>query len=251
MLKVLRKTKNTLTKFLKYLTTLKDYLSLRKLSNGDYKVLNSVKYYCQFASPELVEDILEKRISAQEDPRWREFGFETAEEYAFWSWRACGIICLKMIIDTVGNSNEKVKDLLERGIELGGYVSHDKNGKLVDKGWYYRALIKLAGKYGFLGKIFSHLSVQNICREILSKHFVIASVDPGLIRFDEVESQYKGGHVVLVYGFKWEHKSCVGFYLHNPSGKSEETKKAFVPIDVFKKAFAERGFSVWKGRSNY
>ena len=246
MLKVLRKTKNILTKSLKSFTNLKDYFYLQKLRDGDYKVLDSVRYYCQFASPELVEVILEKRILAQVDPRWQGFGFKTADEYAFWSWRACGIVCLKMIIDTFNGSDEKVRALLERGIELGGYVAYDKSGKLVDKGWYYKALINLAREYGFNGKIFSHLSIQSICREILSKHFVIASVDPGLIRGDRIESQYKGGHVVLVHGFKREDGHCVGFYLHNPSGKSEETRKAFISIEVFKKAFAERGFSVWK-----
>ena len=248
MFKMLRKIKNIFKKTLKSFTNLREYFYLKKLSDGDYKVSDSVKYYCQFASPELAEDILEKRIWAQEDPRWQEFGFETAEEYAFWSWRACGIICLKMIIDTVNNRNEKVKDLLKRGIELGGYVSHDKNGKLIDKGWYYKSLISLAGEHSFKGKIFSHLSVQNICREISNKHFVIASVDPGLIRFDEVESQYKGGHVVLVWGFKWENKRCAGFYLHNPSGKNEKTRRAFVSIEVFRKAFAERGFSAWEAK---
>ncbi len=246
MLKALRKTRNKINKFFNSFINLKDNFYLKKLQNGDYKVTDSLKYYSQFASPELVKDILEKRISAKDDPRWQEFGFSKPEEYEFWSWRACGIICIKMIIDTAWDKNEKIKDLIEEGIKLGGYVSHDKNGNLIDKGWYYKPLINLAKKYNFTGKVFPHLSIQNICREILKKHFVVVSVDPGLIRYDEVKSDFKGGHVVLVYGFKWENKKCMGFYLHNPSGKSEETRKAFIPTDVFKKAFAGRGFSIWK-----
>lgn len=219
---------------------------MRKLEDGDYKVQNSVKYYCQFASPELTKDILEKRISAKADPRWKEFGFLSPEEYDFWSWRACAIICLKMIIDTVLNKNEQVKDLTDEGINLGGYISHDNTGKLVDKGWYYKPLIALAKKHHLHGKLFSSLSIKNICKEILNKHFVIASVNPEVIRYDKTESDTIGGHVVLVYGFRWSHGECAGFYLHNPSGKIEETRIAFIPIDIFQKAFAKKGFSIWK-----
>ena len=219
---------------------------MRKLADGDYKVRDSVKYYCQFASPELTKDILEKRISAQDDPRWQEFGFSKPEEYEFWSWRACAIICLKMIIDTTSSRNESVKELIEEGVRLGGYISHDKNNKLVDKDWYYKPLVDLAKKYHLDGKLHSSLSVQNICKEIINKHFVIASVNPEVIRYDKTESDSIGGHVILIHGFKWQDGKCTGFYLHNPSGKSEETRIAFIPIDVFKKAFAKKGLSLWK-----
>ncbi len=245
MSNILRRIRKKCNHFLKSFKDLRNYFYLRKISSGDYMVANSVRYYCQFASPELTDDILEKRISAQDDPRAREFGFSNLEEYEFWCWRACGIICLKMIIDTVRNSNEKVKDLIYRGIELGGYVSHDKNGKLVDKGWYYKPLIKLASEYNLHGRLFSSLSVQDVCMEILDKHFVVASVDPGIIRYDKVESTFTGGHVVLVHGFKWEDGACAGLYIHNPSGKRDDTRVAFIPVDVFKKAFAGRGFSIW------
>lgn len=246
MRKILRKIKNTVNIHSNSFSTLKDYLSLRKLADGDYKVQDSVKYYCQFASPKLTKDILEKRISAQDDPQWQEFGFTKPEEYEFWSWRACAIICLKMIIDTTHNKNESVKNLINAGVKLGGYISHDKNGKLVDKGWYYKPLIDLAKNYHLDGKLFPSLSIQNICREILHKHFVIASVNPEVIRYDKTESDSVGGHVVLVYGFKWQDGKCAGFYLHNPSGKSEETRIAFIPINVFKRAFAGKGFGIWK-----
>jgi len=136
--------------------------------------------------------------------------------------------------------------LTDAGIQLGGYISHDKNGKLIDKGWYYKPLIRLAAKYDLKGKLFSSLSIQNVCAEILKKHFVVASVNPEVIRYDKAESDGIGGHVVLVHGFKWENGVCAGFYLHNPSGKAEKTRIAFIPINVFKKAFASKGFGIWK-----
>ena len=222
------------------------YISLRNLLDGDYKVTNSVKYYCQFASPELAKPILEKRISAKDDPDWKDFGFLEPEEYEFWCWRACAIICLKMIIDTVNLESDTVSNLVSKGVKLGGYIAYDKSGTLVDKGWYYKPLINLANKYNLDGKLFSHLSIQDICKEILNKHYVIASVNPEVIRYDIEKSDVIGGHVVLIHGFKWNNGKCKGFYLHNPSGKSKETQIAFISMDVFKKAFAERGFCLWE-----
>jgi hypothetical protein len=245
MLKTLRKIRKKVHKYSGLHTHIRHYLFFKKLPSGDYFVANNVKYYCQFASPELTRGILEKRMPAEKDPRWREFGFEKPEDYEFWSWRACGIVCMKMIIETLCNIDKSVKDLLDEGIQLGGYVAYDENGKLVDKGWYYNALIKLAEKYNLNGKLFSYLSIKHICKEILDKHFVVASVDPGLIRYDKVKSNFTGGHVVLIYGFKWENGNCSGFYMHNPSGKEEKTRVAYIPLNDFKKAFAERGFSIW------
>lgn len=246
MLKTLQKIRNKTSIWLNSFSSIKDHFSLRKLTDGDYKVRDSVKYYCQFASPELTKDILEKRISAKDDPLWKDFGFSKPEEYEFWCWRACAIICLKMIIDTLYEKNEEIKYLINEGIKLGGYISHDTKGKLVDKGWYYKPLIKLAKKFNLDGKLFSTISTQNICKEILDKHFVIVSVNPEIIRYDTVKSYYAGGHVVLVYGFRWSNSKCTGFYIHNPSGKNNETRIAFIPIDVFEKAFAKKGFSIWK-----
>lgn len=246
MLKTLNKIKNKLNKYSNPLGSLNSHLALKKLADGDYEVEKNVKYYCQFASPKLAKDILEKRISAKDDSNWQDFGFLKSEEYEFWCWRACAIICLKMIIDTIGDRNETVKNLIDKSIKLGGYIAHDKKGKLIDKGWYYKPLIALSKEYQLDGKLFSFLSVQNICKEILNKHYVIASVNPEVIRYDKDESDIIGGHVVLVYGFRWDKGKCAGFYLHNPSGKNKKTQIAFIPIATFRKAFAERGFSLWK-----
>ena len=77
--------------------------------------------------------------------------------------------------------------------------------------------------------------------------FSIVSVNPEIIRFDCEKCESKGGHLVLILGFKWNGKSCEGFYIHNPSGRKIETQeKAYIPINIFKESFAERGFSIRK-----
>ena len=46
-----------------------------------------VPYHSQWRSPELVADIVEKRIDACDDPRWQENGFDDGDQYRFWSWK--------------------------------------------------------------------------------------------------------------------------------------------------------------------
>lgn len=228
----------------------KDYLALLKLSDGSYRIRDRVAYYCQFASPHLTKDILEKKISATEDPKWQSFGFSTPEQYEFWSWRACAIMCVKMVLDTISdtNGNTEVRYLIEKGVQLGGYVAFDEQGSLVDKGWYYLPLINLSKEYGVGGEIFPYLSFPTICAQILNKHFFVASVDPKIIRGDQDRPKSgKGGHLVLVHGFEWMSGRCVGFYIHNPSGKKDETREnVFVPMELFAEAFGRRGFTLWK-----
>jgi hypothetical protein len=224
---------------------------LRKLADGRYdSIKTEIPYYSQFASPELISDILDKKVQAEDDPNWRKFGFKTTDEYAFWSWRACGIMCLKMIIDTLNKTEQKsVADLLQEAVSLGGYIAHDKDGKLVDKGWFYKPLVLLANKYGISGKVKSTLSINTTCAEIIKGRLVVASVNPSVIRSDRdaKEPDKAGGHLVLVHGFKWEGGKCKGFYIHNPSGRTRETQSnAFIPIERFISAFACRGMTFWK-----
>lgn len=245
---MVRVLKNIFNIFLSYFKSFCDYFPLSRLIDGSYKIRENIRYCCQFASPELVKDILEKKILARDDPRWEEFGFLTQEEYEFWCWRACGIACIKMVIETVSIVEIKINNLVKKVLDLGGYIIYNKNGQFVDKGWYYKPLINLAKEYNLKGKSFSYLTVQNICVEILKNHFVIASVDPNIIRYDKKEfTDKKGGHLVLIFGFKWKNKGCVGFYLHNSSGKRQETREnVFMPMEIFKRAFANKGFSIWK-----
>lgn len=223
---------------------MREMITPTNIPSGTHRIGERLKYYSQFASPALTKDILEKKISAKQDPRWQEFGFLSLDDYEFWSWRACGIICLKMIVDSINHKSYSVRELVEEGIKLGAYIPFDNHGNLIDKGWYYKPLIELARKYSLDGEVFPQLSHKGICEEILKKHFFIASVNPEIIRYDKTEGN-KGGHLVVVHGFVWD-GNCKGFYIHNPSGKHEETRaNAFIPIETFLAAYSNRGFSLW------
>lgn len=223
----------------------------KKLSNlpaGDYYVNPIPPYIAQFASRELVSDILDKKIYPDDDLKWKKFGFKSTEDYSFWTQRLCGIICIKMIIDTVSsNSNETIATLTEKAINIGGYKVYDEYGKFVDKGWYYAPLIELVKEYGFNGNVCSMLTEKDLCINVLENTFSIASVHPGVIRFDMEKSPFnkKGGHLVLVIGFRWSGEECLGFIIHNPSGRKNSTQEnAFIPIKQFREAFASRGLII-------
>ena len=218
-----------------------------ELADGDYFVNPIPPYLSQFASRELVSDFLDKRISTKDDSHWAQFGFEKLDEYEFWAPRLCGLICVKMILDAVNtcSANETVATLTNKAISLGGYKVYDDSGEFIDKGWFYAPLIELAKEYNVKGKVCTSIASSDLCYNVLSNIFTVASVHPKVIRFDidKCPDGKKGGHLVVIIGFKWAIGKCVGIYIHNPTGREKVTQeKAFIPIERFNEAFAQRGF---------
>lgn len=210
------------------------------LPDGDYLIKN-VPYQCQFASSEKAGDILEGRLDAKDDPHWAIPGFKTKEESSYWAWRDCGICCIKMVLDFYGN-NDSVAKLVKKGLELKGYDTKK------DFGWFYQPLVNLVKEYGISGHTASSLSKQELAKHILKNRFVVASVNPSIIRLDkEIKSKEKSGHLVLVTGFQIMDKQISGFYINNPSGKIPETQQnAFIPTEIFNNAFGEQGIVLEK-----
>jgi len=219
------------------------FLKIKKLNDGNYFIDKKIPYESQFASPELTTDILNKKISAEKDPNWKNFGFDSKKEYSYWSWRICGISCIKMIFDYYNpNNNNSIANLTKENLKLNGYDFKK------DRGWFFKQLfeqIKIHKLNGFIGSYFGIYLILNL---VLNKKFFIASVNPSTIRFDKNFTNKKpGGHLVLIIGFKIQNKKITGFFLNNPSGKSEKTRRqAFVPIKIFNKAYSNKGIAVWK-----
>ena len=229
---------------------MKNNNELKGLKIGNYFVNIIPEYISQFASRELVSDILNNRALIEKDPKWKNFGFTTVEEYSFWSFRLCGIICTKMAMLGLEVDNLlSIAELTKKALEFGGYILYDENGKFIDKGWFYAPLVELVKEYGLKGEVIDPFTEKHLCKNVLSNIFSIVSVNPKVIRFDVDKCDQKGGHLVLVVGFKWNGTSCEGFYIHNSSGRTVETQeKAFIPIDVFNEAFASRGFVIKNSR---
>ncbi len=219
---------------------LKAKRKLKSFQDGRY-IIKNVTYACQFASPELVSDILEKKVDAANDPNWRLFGYKTKEEASYWSWRQCGICCVKMIVEYFGY-HQNIADLTQKGVELGGY---DVNK---DIGWYYKPLVALLKSFNLRASVIPYLSTTELTGYTLENKLVIASVNPEIIRGDKkITSSVKSGHLVLVVGVDIKRSKVAGFYIHNPSGKSSDMRSyAYIPIKTFVQSYGNRGIVVSK-----
>jgi hypothetical protein len=212
-------------------------------NSGDYFVSPVPPACVQFASPKLVSDILDKKIQPSDDPKWQSFGFKDKKDYDFWSWRLCGLMCVRAVLSAYAlGSGKTVSDLTTEGVKLGGYDIKNDNG------WFSARLLRLAKSFGLKGRLFRHISNEEIAAEILGDHFFVASVNPEVIRGDIEMPNYKGkgGHLVLIWGVKIHGGGISGFYINNPSGRKSSTQeKAFIPIRQFDNAFGKRGFSLF------
>ena len=223
---------------------------LKTLHNGDYFANPIPQYISQFASRELISDILDKHIPVDSDPKWRDLGFDSIEEYSFWAQRLCGLVCIKMVMDSLKPElSESIGSLTKKAVERGGYIIYDESRIFVDKGWFYAPLIELVKEYGLSGAVCNPLNENELCINVIENSFSIVSVQPGVIRFDieKCPSDKKGGHLVVITGFKWDKEQCLGFYIHNPSGRKVSTQEnAFIPIERFREAFASKGLVIRK-----
>lgn len=167
----------------------------------------------------------------------RRFGARDLDEFSFWGWRSCGIVCLQMILKTlIKDFSKKTMDLIKECLAFDGYCYEDKKTGLKDVGWYHSALCKLAGDHGIRSKSLFLATTRDIIQELLRNHFVIVSV-----------KSKTGGHFWLIFGFKGnQNGKARGFYFHDPYGLDEEGKDKFIDFEEFKKEFNNKLISFWK-----
>lgn len=217
------------------------YLRLIPISLFDQKAFchTEVAYFAQWESPELIEKILAKKISPQDDPLWKRSGAISTKEYAYWSWNACGMACLKMLLVHKKNLLIPLVTLAKECLRYGGY----RLPLETSPGLFYRPFCTFVkAKYGLRAKPISALTITEITHILSRRGYVIASVDP-TIRTPEHTSSQKGGHLVLIIGYN---KNEQALYLHNPSG-SNATNQSFVKLTYkqFHKFFANKGIAVY------
>ena len=155
----------------------------------------------------------------------REFGAKDSAEFTAWAWRDCGIVCVKMILDTKGKAKDRtIMDLTREGIALNGYVLYE-NGQLVDRGWFHRALVDLLQKHGVVARMRKWQSIESVATDILANKLVMLSVSPPSRRSIKEDGSFGGkpnasfgGHLVLAVGVKMDGKRVEGIYVHDPRG---------------------------------
>lgn len=195
----------------------------------------NVPYRSQWASREILDEIIAGQLDAKSDKRLHEFGFATDEEYAFWSRRTCGLACLEAYLLYLGLNFPSRAELVKEMLTVGAYVITPQG---ID-GLFYKPFVDwLGARYGIVGSILPLCGVGDLLNEVVSGSIVLCSVSTE-IRCPQVPNQRKGGHLVLVHGI--DEKSI---RFHNPSGFRENQENVTLDRRVFERFFAGRGISL-------
>lgn len=215
--------------------------ALADLPDGDYQVPFAVPYVPQFASAEYINDYIHHGYDGTQDPHWRRFGADDPSEYAFWAPRVCALACLQMAMMTHNSQPPPTMwQLVQEGLEVGGYRLHDEDGRWIDEGWYFPAQMTLAERYGLQMQGYSYQSPLAICPHIREGRLVAVAVSPELGERKPQTNRY-GGHLVLVIGFRWANGHPVAYQVHNPSGRYPELQAgAWIPASRFQQHYAYR-----------
>lgn len=204
-------------------------------------------YYSQSVSSDLIDDIVRGNTLAQNDPRWKESGATSKEEYAIWAHNGCGMACLKMILEKKLSKKIPLVKLGKTCKKYGGYTDNKKAQQNNDytnyyKGLFYKPFVTFIRKeYQINGHVLSPLIQKEIIQALDNQKFAVTSVHPD-IKTPTRAPKGKGGHLVLVVGYDLEKRV---FYLHNPSGvykKSQEYVE--ISFSAFNRFFAKKGIII-------
>jgi hypothetical protein len=199
----------------------------------------SIPYYSQFASPELVSEIVNHRLSARDDPRWREFGAETAEQYEYWSWKACGIASFKMAVEALGVERRPMMAWIRAGIAAGGFIHENGFDRSRPSGWVHRSLADLARAHGLAAGCAAPVGLDYLFRCIESRLLAVASVSYELGTLGDITRDR--GHLILIHGCALADGEVEALLVNNPSGREPQLRRdCWIPAERFAAAFSGR-----------
>jgi len=156
---------------------------------------------------------------------WKEKGLLNKEDALFWSRKACGIACVKMIAEAFGKDKVPFGSLIHEAFSAGAY----KEGV----GWIHAKIAEFTLKKFNLESIAErNVSIDFMRKIIESGGLIIASIGFGFYRG-------KSGHLIVVLGCEIKNGVVNGFYVHHPSSKKELCmNRGFVHIKKFINSFS-------------
>ncbi|MFJ9696130.1 C39 family peptidase [Kitasatospora sp. NPDC101183] len=196
-------------------------------------VVHEVPYHAQWESAELVREIVDGRLDAAADPRWGQSGAATPEEYGWWSWRLCGVACLRMALDHWWGVAPAAIGLAGECVAAGAYV---RDGESL-RGLVHVPFADYARERWGLAARAAELTPEEIAEEVAAGHLVMVSVHPSIREPLGPEPVRRGGHLVLAVG-----ATDTAVVIHNPSGFPGESQAfAHVPWRAFGPFYSGRG----------
>ncbi len=158
----------------------------------------------------------------------------------YWKPRACGAVCLKMVLDFLKPDEISVNDFVLLANEKGAYCEH---------GWVHQGLIDIAKEFGveLERKEFKPLRRLHEYNEVIQEKDlldqgiseIIESINnnkPVIVSAIKKWSEEKKFHMVVLTGFEMdEDGELKGFYYNDTDYQNEsEGKDLFVDIETFK-----------------
>lgn len=206
---------------------------MQQITAQEISIRHAVPYYSQWESADLVPDLLAGKVKAEADPLWQRSGATSEDEYAFWSWRICGMACLRMALDYWNLPSAGLVTLAREFLDAGAYVRRE-NG--LDGLIYVPFAQHAAQRWGIKAQVRTDLTADELPGLLSDGKLVMLSVHP-LIRDPEALPPSRGGHLVLAVGCAPGH-----LQIHNPSGLPGISQRfAEVPWPVLSQSFAQRG----------
>ncbi|MDD5370878.1 MAG: C39 family peptidase [Anaerolineaceae bacterium] len=198
-----------------------------------------VPFFAQIASPEWISPIFDAGCDPTWDPAWNTFGTEDAALYRYWAPRACGIACVKMVVEALGGPLRSMMNWVELGLEREGYLlRREPDGSLHESGWKHSALADLLTSAGFPARSVQTNPTQMVGVLRQEKPIIVSiSYELGTDR----PVTHNNGHMGVVTGCDLIENQPVAVYLHNPSGRTTAMRiHARIPIDQFSQGFSGR-----------
>ena len=198
-----------------------------------------VPYHSQLASQDLAEAIFSKGLDPALDPRWRESGAATPDEYAYWVNRACGAACVAMAVEALGGPVYPLIEWARRGSAIGGYLNDlRQDNPHAERGWLHSALAELMIAAGFYAEPRA-VELDQVPAWLGAGLLVIASTSYEI--GTDLPITRRGGHLVLVHGVELKNGQISALHLHNPSGRCAELRaNARLTAERFTAAYSGR-----------
>ena len=197
------------------------------------EIIHQVPYYAQWESPGLVREIIGGQLSAADDPLWGQSGAATPEEYEYWSWRLCGVACLRMALDFWWGMAPPPVTLAGECLDAGAYV---RNGERLDGLIHAPFAAYASERWGLAAQSRPELPAEDLPGYLVQGRLVMISVHPA-VRTLGPEPVRRGGHLVLAVG-----ATADDLVIHNPSGFAGESQEfARVPWTDLPRFYAGRG----------
>ncbi len=142
-----------------------------------------------------------------------------------WRPRSCGVLCLKMLMGFYGRDKKNIMELINAGVDRGGYSSH---------GWRHDVLVEMAREEGLSAFRMEYKDDEkNGLKDILD---FLKKGYPVMVSAVKNFSEKNKFHLVLLTGLEEDKNNLKGFYYNDPDSMGkEEGKDKFVPIETFKR----------------